>query len=386
MDYRGLPAIHVVEHSWWSIHLSGDEAKIYELCVIIIAPILLWLISANPKSDRQLWVVLCSWCATSVGMQVLNKALVNRLQAPCFIATCQMAMTAIIFGLLHGRQIYGTFRAQPSQFWWWIPASVTFGGVLLTSIFIYKYITLSDMTVVRTVAPIVALPIEALIMPLGLRPKITLSTIGAMAVMLLGAVIYGLGAPAISRFGIAWASLNSCIVVLDRFVQRRLLSVECKNLKLEECVFMSNLFGLLAAIGPAIYFDNPFQLHGKIDLPVVALLISSGIVGSCICYLGLSLQRSISATTSLVVQNVSRIAIFGVGVIYFGDTMNSSVCAGIGCALLGSLWYGHELLQQVFRRAHSGEAAIAWEEETMEETPLVRGKGTGKGAGSRLYV
>lgn len=284
---------------------------------------------------------------------------------------------------MHSRQLLSTFRLRPSQFWWWIPASVTFGGVLLTSIFIYKYITLSDMTVVRTVAPIVALPIEALIMPPGKRPEITCSTLGAMTVMLVGGIIYALGAPAISLIGIAWASLNCFIVVVDRFVQRRLLSVECKDLKLEECVFMSNLFGMIAALGPALYFDHPLQLQTKIDLPVVALLISSGIVGSCICYLGLSLQRAISATSSLVVQNGSRILIFIFGVVYFNDTMNGLILVGVSCALFGSIWYGHEILLQGIRvRALSDDEVIAW--ESREQTPLVRGNGKGKGVNTPL--
>jgi hypothetical protein len=241
------------------------------------------------------------------------------------------------------------------------------------------------MTVVRTVAPIVALPIEALIMPPEKRPEITCSTLGAMAVMVVGGIIYAFGAPAISMLGLAWASLNCCIVVVDRFVQRRLLSVECIDLKLEECVFMSNLFGMIAAVGPALYFDHPFQPHDKIDLPIVALLISSGIVGSCICYLGLSLQRAISATSSLVVQNGSRILIFTFGVVYFNDTMNGLILVGVGCALFGSLWYGHELLQQGIRvRALNDDEVIAWEEESWEQTPLVRGKGSGKGGGSRV--
>jgi drug/metabolite transporter (DMT)-like permease len=375
--------------------ISGEEAKIYELCLVVIVPILLWQFSANSKAECQLWFITCSWCAMSVGMQVLNKALVIRLQAPGFIAACQMAITAFLFLGLHARQIFGTLSSKPSLIWWWMPAAATFGTTVFTSIFIYEYITLSDMTLVRTVAPIAALPIEALIMAPEKRPEITSSVIGAMTIMVLGAVVYGIGAPAISIPGLTWASFNCCIVVLDRFVQRRLLSEECKDMKLEECVFVSNIFGLIAASGPAFYFDRSLRSRGDdvashlFDLPFTALLVSSGIVGSCLCYLGICMQRVISATSSLVVQNVSRIAIFSFGVMYFKDHVNGTILAGVGFTLLGSIWYGHELIQQGrMRTARNDDVITAWEEQPWEQSLLVRGKGTGKGLGgaSRMRV
>ena len=49
------------------------------------------------------------------------------------------------------------------------------------------------------------------------------------------------------------------------------------------------------------------------------LLILSGIIGSGICYFAIAVQREISATSFMVLQNCARMCVVVAGIVIFGD-------------------------------------------------------------------
>lgn len=332
---------------------TSYRTHIVHLCVFVYVPFCIawavyWLVGKRGKVSERFRVgLLCySWVTMSIGMHTLNKSLVTWLNAPGCITVAQMAIAAFAMISFHWDKLALHFVRNRSQVIKWLIVPSIFAGMLLSSIFTYKYISLSVMTVVRNLAPLVALPVELFIMPPGKRPTVSIESIGAMAAMLFGAVIYSLSAPSISGLGILFAVANMLLAICDRMVQRRLLAEDCPDLPLEVCTFINNFVGILPSV-IVMFLTNEvahtIDHHSKewLRMDTILFLILSGVLGLGICYFGLAVQRAISATSFLVLNNLSKFAVVSVGISVFGDPIKSHlVVAGLMFSLLGSVWYG----------------------------------------------
>eukprot|EP00405_Crypthecodinium_cohnii_P015606 CAMPEP_0206456174 /NCGR_PEP_ID=MMETSP0324_2-20121206/22207_1 /ASSEMBLY_ACC=CAM_ASM_000836 /TAXON_ID=2866 /ORGANISM="Crypthecodinium cohnii, Strain Seligo" /LENGTH=456 /DNA_ID=CAMNT_0053927051 /DNA_START=230 /DNA_END=1600 /DNA_ORIENTATION=- len=290
-------------------------------------------------------LVCLSWASTSVGMNIMNKSLVSSLGAPALISAVQMVIAVVVMTATGGSK----FKDLPrSQLLTWMIVPLLFAGMLCSSFYAYAYISLSLLTVVRNLTPLVALPIENVVMPPERRPAISLPIVLAIMIMLAGAVIYGDGIlPTLSVVGLACAFLNLSLAVSDRVLQRRLLTMECKDLPSDVCTIITNTFGLVPTLLLATathQFDevsDPAHKASWHDPQIWVLLLLSGIIGIGICFLGFVCQRAISATSFFVLQNVSKVAVVSAGVIVFGDPIKSPAAAGgLFLSLSGSFLYG----------------------------------------------
>lgn len=301
--------------------------------------------------DRARVSLLCiTWAATSVGMHVLNKSLVTTLEAPALISTVQMSIAVVTTSVLCGGQL----RVAPrDQLLWWLSVPLFFAGMLVTCFYAFEYITLTLFTVVRNLAPLVVLPVEYAVMPREARPVLTSPTIAAILIMLVGATVYCEGNLAsISVIGVVFALLNVIMAVLDRVLQRRLLTQECKDLPSGLCTIVNNLvgviptFALACATGQLKDAGVPAHRAVWLDSRMMLLLLISGLVGTAICYLGFEVQRAISATSFLVMSNLSKVAIVLAGGVFFGDSLGTPLSVmGIVLSLGGSFLYGNEQLK-----------------------------------------
>lgn len=371
--------------------------QIVWLCGFMYVPMaVLWLgvflrkRSGKPISENFRIALLCfSWTAASVGMHTLNKDLVTILDAPSIITVLQMCMAGLIMLLFHFYKIQQVAMMHPRQCAHWFIVPLAFSGMLLTSFFTYKYVTLSVMTVVRNLAPLLALPFELWLMPASKRPNVSYESVSAMCVMVSGAALYGCSASAVSMVGVGFAFLNMFMAIFDRMLQRRLLIQECKDLNLETCTFINNFLGLIPALCVA-HFTDEFSL---VDLhkvewmnpATIFLLVLSGGVGLGICFFGLAVQRSISATSFLVLQNVSKLAVVTVGIGLFGDPIHSQfILIGLAFSLGGSCWYGKSQImhsrgsqeqQPLVEKSHGDKQPYAAEancEDDKEADPAVK--------------
>lgn len=334
-------------------NIGSTTHRILELLTFFLVPLTVgwaihWFVShrSNTSSFAGIWhtVLLCwSWTACSVGMHTLNKELVTILKAPSIITIIQMGMAAFAMFALNTQVVVEAFSKYSEQARRWLVVPVIFSGILLSSFFTYTHVTLCVMTVVRNLGPLVALPIEMMVMPGGKKPFVSMESLAAMLMMLIGAFVYAAVVPSISMIGIAFAVLNLVIAVIDRTVHRRFLAHDCKDLKLEFCTFINNFVGMLPAALVAILTKEFHALDYRrwIQLDVLALLFLSGLVGLGISYVGLAVQKKISATSFLVMQNISKVFVVAIGIGLFGDPIKSYfIVLGLALSLAGSFWYG----------------------------------------------
>lgn len=286
----------------------------------------------------RLVLLASSFCFCSWGMNVVNKSLVIYLGTPALVTAAQMAMAAIGTILLARDRIKGEWE----QIFKWCVIPFIFFAMLLSSFYTYKYLTLSVLMIIRNMGPIITLPIEAVVMSSEKRPYVTMQMVLALVVIFAATCVY-CDLIKVSYHGLGLAFLNMVLAVADRVAQRRLLTTECQGLPTETCMLLNNVVGIVPTMGLAIWWGE----FGKLDtrkwfLSVsTILLVLSGIIGTGICYFAIAVQREISATSFMVLQNVVRVAVVAVGVLIFLDPLGWPYqVIGLLMSFGGALWYG----------------------------------------------
>mmetsp|Transcript_39900 Transcript_39900/g.113962 ORF Transcript_39900/g.113962 Transcript_39900/m.113962 type:complete len:406 (-) Transcript_39900:70-1287(-) len=287
-------------------------------------------------------VLLCmTWCLTSVCMHMLNKSVVDRTKTPALVTVLQMVIAVVVMVPVAAWHL---FHIRGRQLLWWLPVPFLFAAVLCTSSYTYKYISLSLLTIVRNLTPLVVLPIEMLIMGDDKKPKTSSLVWIALMMMVAGTVVYAGGIHGFSGAGVALAFANMGLAVTDRFLQRRLLTEECKDMDSSVCALINNSLGILPLL-VVVHAGHDLQIaHANkvLNNPYTLLLLMlSGIAGLAICYLGFECQRAISVTSFYVLQNASKIGLVTVGILFFKDPIHSpGPIVGLVLSLSGSLLYG----------------------------------------------
>merc|ERR1719197_2432534 len=192
----------------------------------------------------------------------------------------------------------------------------------------------------------------------------------ALLVMLAGAFSYG-GAVKLSVLGLAFAMLNMVLAIADRVAQRKLLTTSCKDLTTETCVLLNNLLGCIptALMGYRLGEMKEFNSALWFQSSATLLLILSGIIGSGICYFAIAVQREISATSFMVLQNSSRMCVVVAGIVIFGDRVDSlAKVVGLLLSFGGAIWYGRTQLDA----AMAAKEALKAQEQDPEKEPLIK--------------
>merc|ERR1719235_1850733 len=149
-------------------------------------------------------LLLCaSWMSMSVGMHTLNKALSVTLGTPSLIALAQMAVSVVIFGAMSWKDVV---LADKQQLLIWMVVPIFFASMLISSFYTYSYISLSLLTIIRNLTPLVVLPIESAMMPADKQPMVNFSIIGSILIMFAGAMIYGGSISDISWMGVLFGN------------------------------------------------------------------------------------------------------------------------------------------------------------------------------------
>lgn len=311
-------------------------------------------------------LVSLSFSATSISMHTLNKVCVSLTGAPSTLTTIQMAMTVVITLALQGREV---LQADRRKLFRWMIVPVVYAGMLNSSLFGYKYLSLSLVTVFRNLSPLVTMLVEGVIMDAQHKPRVTLPVVLSLLMMVVGALIFSLGQAGSTALGFGLVALNTLLAIGDRVLQRRLLVAECKDLPLSACMTVNNLFGILPTFAMAVATHEVDGYHSHhlawADPATLVLIGLSGCMGMGIGFYGLMCQKAMTATSFQVLQNMSKVAVVAVGVFVFGDRLDSPArLGGMGLSLIGSAAYG---------LARAAEAPMT--KDAVEEAPESPKKG-----------
>jgi len=325
---------------------GASLVQIIVFCVCVYGALgVTWVIFKRLPEERRPpsmeLVLLCvTFLCMSAGMNVLNKSLVTALKAPALVTAAQMGMAVLALSITSMKTLMETDRKMLLT---WLLVPGLFSAMLLSSFYTYSFISLSLLTVVRNLGPLVSISVESAVMPPEKRPVLNVWVVSSILLMLVGAITYAGGLTEISVYGIMFAVLNLCLAVTERMTSRRLLVEECRGMPLEICTFVNNFFGLIPTLTLAYAVSEISDTRAArwTDPGVLVLLLLSGAIGLGINYFGNAVQRIISATSFLVLQNVSKIAVVCMGVVFFQDPIKSvSAITGLALSVSGSYLYG----------------------------------------------
>ena len=191
----------------------------------------------------QMQVVLatCCYCFSSVGMLLFNKLAAQHFPLECCLVWAQLCFTAfclLIFGFpyIHIGSMRDLVR--------WCMVVPFYCGMLLTSILALKTAPMTLVIVLRNTSPLMTLVFERFY-PEPLR--INFGMLVSMFVMILGALMYVRELPITNWQGVGWVMLNSSLAVVDRLLQRLLLSKEQCPVDISPAgiTLMNNFCGML---------------------------------------------------------------------------------------------------------------------------------------------
>jgi drug/metabolite transporter (DMT)-like permease len=305
--------------------------------------------NCGDKPTVYMMLACASWIAMSVGLCNMNKSLIMSLKAPALVTIAQMVIAAVLMGATCVRKLFASPRKQ-LLYWLFIPC--LYAGVLCTALYALNHISLSANMALRTLLPLIGLPVEMALAKPEQRPNMSATVLFFLVLPILGVYLYLHGIPSISGIGVVYAFLNICVVLVDRLVQRRLLTNECKDLDSTVCTFMNNTLGCLPCIVLALSTGEVKELwqaerqESWQDPSVLVLLAISGFAGIGICYFGLECQRLITATSFFVMQNLAKVCTVISGVVFFGDPVSSwQAVVGLILCIFGASAYSYVTLK-----------------------------------------
>lgn len=337
--------------------------------IVVIAVIFVW--SALSRKANAAVIISC-WMLAGMTMNLVNKEIAVTFKATALIVVLQMLFSAAAFMLVEWKELrYG----RVSDLAKWLVVPFFFTGMLMTSMWSFKELSLSAVLILRNLLPIFTFAAEKLLFD---EPnRISTTMLMSMCIALVGTVVYGHCSIAVSARGIIFIGMNCVITVMDRLLQRHLLKSPDFSVSLPLCMVLNNVVGIFLTIGIALASGEVFMWHSVVRQATPSswsLIFFSCICGCCLGYLGLRCQKLVSATTFLVLQNFSKVLLLFLSMDLFGDQIKGVSALGCLLSMFGALGYGYERLPQETSKDCSGMDNKKLEAEKMLK--LKKGYGT----------
>jgi len=294
---------------------------------------------------------------SSAGMIIFNKLVLREVHLPIALCVVQMLFTCAVLCVVPSLRATIHFGSKRDALRWARVIPPLFAIMLASSMVSLKHATMGAVVVVRNIAPLPSLAIEALS---GERLQVDVQSVLALLSAVASVILYSRNDIAFSMYGLMWMLGNMVAAVIERVLQRRMIAVEPIDVSKSGMMMLNNGIGavllllLLAPFGELEKLPELLALTPRQN----ALLLLSCVGGMSISYAGLHCQKYVTATAMLVLNNSCKFSVIAFGMVYFQEA--KSVAAIVGCfAAIGSgLWYA---------RARSQLAAVA--DEPPEERP-----------------
>ncbi|CAK8996617.1 unnamed protein product [Durusdinium trenchii] len=294
------------------------------------------------RKEEQMEMALATtiYCLVSSGMMLSNKLAIRDFPLECSLVWVQLFFTAVFLVAFALPYVHiGSYR----DFFRWSLVAPMYTGMLLTSILALKNAPMSLVIVLRNASPLGTLIFERFYPdPLRVSWMMLLS----MMCMLAGAMIYMSDRPEPFNWrGVWWVVLNSALAVVDRLLQRLLLSKDQYPVDISNSgiTLINNVIGMVP-VGFVVIMNGELNAlpaavahldgWGKMNIFITCVL------GLAISYTSIWAQSLITATSFLVMTNANKflIIIFEAWGGMFG--MSNVQVLGASMTIVGCIVYG----------------------------------------------
>jgi len=302
-----------------------------------------------------MWLLAFTMCTMSIGQDLVNQSLTLILMAPNAITAIQsitMCIVTLVWSLfanwseLRAMSVPGLSR--------WMPVAVLFSIYQLMNHLVYEMCSLSERTVIMNLSPVMVLGLEILVFPQALKPKVSFQGKMALALMVVGALLFSIQSADFSLDGVGIAIILLFVTVPYRLAQRHFLA-EGPEFPLAVLACMDGLVlgvsSLSISIGRNGHLWNDYASFTEVPILFMLVLSIITFVGLHIC--SLAMLRFGSATTYLVFSNIASLVTIALGIFFFGDRAlgTSLACIGLATNVGSGVWYSAEFKVNPFDEA-----------------------------------
>jgi len=174
-------------------------------------------------------LVCAAYMISSAGMSVFNKLAVRVLPLPITLVIVQMAFTVVSLAL-NPKAI--RFGSSHDTLRWGLTIPLLFAAMLVSSMFAMEHNTLGTVVVFRNVAPLCTLLLERMF---RWPTHANFETIAALLTIVAGVALYHQEAIGLTVIGLLTIGLNLIFAVLERLLQRHLLSQDPVDISPATC-------------------------------------------------------------------------------------------------------------------------------------------------------
>jgi len=304
----------------------------------IFIPLFLWISTSDQASIS---LVIPAWVLGGILMNVVNKVAAVIFPASFLLVLLQMSFAIVFLLLVEMRKMTCKSWLDIAK---WMVVPFLFSGILATSLLSFKKASLSTVMICRNVLPFITFSFEKAFLntPASVSGCMILSMVSTLA----GVVFYSVSQSkhaADSNEGILLVYVNALFCACDRLCQSHLLKSKDFGASISFCLLLNNLIGMVPILMLAVATGETQDWHRALTKaePITWLWVSlSCCCGFCLGYLGLKTQSAVTATTSLMLQNIVKVLLIFVGVMCFGDILDMPATTGCSIAMFGGLWYG----------------------------------------------
>lgn len=289
-------------------------------------------------SKTSLYAAILQFVVSSVGMMLGNKLAVQALPLAGSLVIIQSIGTLLLLFLFCFKKVD---RFSPKIAMEWLPIAFLFAFMLYTSLKSFVLVGVATILIFRNAGAIVTTVVEYLVR----GEKVNVEIVVAELTIVLGAFMYAHGGSAVSSEGFTWVALNIVgQVTYGVLLKSRMDRKPHMALMSKYTMSMYNNLLALPFVAGVVYVEQEY-----ITLPIRLVMVSNEgwmwIAATCalgffISTSGFGLQKEVSATTFMVINNCAKFLNIALSWMYLGDKITGWV-DGSGCALalLAGLWY-----------------------------------------------
>lgn len=281
---------------------------------------------------------LGQFCVSSVGMMVGNKLAVNALPLPSTLVIIQAIGTLGLLSLFRSKLDV----VKPAIAREWLPVAFLFTLMLFTSLKSFVYVNVSTVLIFRNVGAIITTIVEFFVRGERVNTEVVASELTIVA----GAVLYGWGNANFSWIGLFWIVVNVCGqvaygVLVKSYMDKPHFAVMSKY----TMSLYNNLLALPMLLVVLLLQQEQFQLVDRIEAVTLLgwfwIALTCGL-GFMISTSGFGLQKLVSATTFLVINNVTKFLNIFLGIMFMEDRI-AGLADGFGCiiSIAAGFWYSN---------------------------------------------
>jgi len=272
------------------------------------------------------------WLLASVVISIANKSIVLKTRSPITLLVLQMTATVAVCAAC-----YKFVHLGKGTRTWILSVPPLFLISLATSLLALQDVTLGMFVIAQNFRPLIMLISERIILQ---TLTLTLLRCVGIAMILSGAMMYSHDVSPRASQGMAWIIINLISWSAERLRQKYLLGfVDISHVGI---ALLNNAAGVVLLLGILLATSWVSEFVDALDTPCSVAIILSCAAGFFMSFLAPILQRSMSATTFVVLGCVSKLLVALWGIVYNHDSRDAFSVVGMFISVLGCGVYALE--------------------------------------------